>query len=184
MPVKPETWPVGREKRVSVNSFGIGGSNAHVSTRWLCSSMDVLHIDLLILDRSSWNPHPTLSPRRTRCPCPARVRLRRPGFWLYRPTRRTRCRGVLGISKPTWNGFPLLRMTWPTRLLVTVRVYPIGPSCSPAWMGASWKRRPRARFSAHALPPSRSSVARERSGPRWGRNCSRRMSASKETWRT
>ncbi|KAJ4328105.1 hypothetical protein N0V84_001473 [Fusarium piperis] len=30
VPTKPESWPEGRDKRVSVNSFGIGGSNAHV----------------------------------------------------------------------------------------------------------------------------------------------------------
>ncbi|WAO96249.1 Carrier domain-containing protein [Fusarium falciforme] len=30
VPTEPESWPEGRDKRVSVNSFGIGGSNAHV----------------------------------------------------------------------------------------------------------------------------------------------------------
>ncbi|TLD29263.1 hypothetical protein PspLS_03907 [Pyricularia sp. CBS 133598] len=30
VPVKPEPWPSGRDERVSINSFGIGGSNAHV----------------------------------------------------------------------------------------------------------------------------------------------------------
>ncbi|TLD16851.1 uncharacterized protein PgNI_01193 [Pyricularia grisea] len=30
VPVKPEPWPCGRGERVSINSFGIGGSNAHV----------------------------------------------------------------------------------------------------------------------------------------------------------
>ncbi|EHK98334.1 putative Lovastatin nonaketide synthase [Glarea lozoyensis 74030] len=30
VPVEVSPWPVGREERVSVNSFGIGGSNAHV----------------------------------------------------------------------------------------------------------------------------------------------------------
>lgn len=31
VPVKPTQWPADRAKRISVNSFGIGGSNAHVS---------------------------------------------------------------------------------------------------------------------------------------------------------
>jgi acyl transferase domain-containing protein len=30
VPTEPLDWPVGRLERVSVNSFGIGGSNAHV----------------------------------------------------------------------------------------------------------------------------------------------------------
>ncbi|EON95815.1 putative polyketide synthase protein [Phaeoacremonium minimum UCRPA7] len=30
VPVKPTPWPVDRAKRVSINSFGIGGTNAHV----------------------------------------------------------------------------------------------------------------------------------------------------------
>ncbi|TVY20219.1 Highly reducing polyketide synthase FUM1 [Lachnellula arida] len=30
VPLEPMSWPVGRKERVSVNSFGIGGSNAHV----------------------------------------------------------------------------------------------------------------------------------------------------------
>ncbi len=32
VPVKPMPWPEDRASRISVNSFGIGGSNAHVST--------------------------------------------------------------------------------------------------------------------------------------------------------
>lgn len=31
VPIKPTPFPEGRVARVSVNSFGIGGSNAHVS---------------------------------------------------------------------------------------------------------------------------------------------------------
>lgn len=31
MPIKPTPFPEGRAARISVNSFGIGGSNAHVS---------------------------------------------------------------------------------------------------------------------------------------------------------
>ena len=31
VPVEPLSWPEGRAERVSVNSYGIGGSNAHVS---------------------------------------------------------------------------------------------------------------------------------------------------------
>lgn len=37
VPVDPTPWPKGRAARVSVNSFGIGGSNAHVSGDWLAS---------------------------------------------------------------------------------------------------------------------------------------------------
>ena len=32
VPVEPLSWPEDRAERVSVNSYGIGGSNAHVST--------------------------------------------------------------------------------------------------------------------------------------------------------
>ena len=31
VPVEPRPWPKDRAERVSVNSYGIGGSNAHVS---------------------------------------------------------------------------------------------------------------------------------------------------------
>jgi hypothetical protein len=39
VPLSPTAWPDGRCERVSVNSFGIGGTNAHVrenleSIRW------------------------------------------------------------------------------------------------------------------------------------------------------
>ena len=30
VPIKPMAWPLDRTLRVSINSFGIGGSNAHV----------------------------------------------------------------------------------------------------------------------------------------------------------
>ena len=33
VPVEPHPWPEDRAERVSVNSYGIGGSNAHVSTK-------------------------------------------------------------------------------------------------------------------------------------------------------
>lgn len=29
VPVKPTAWPEGRDERVSINSFGVGGANAH-----------------------------------------------------------------------------------------------------------------------------------------------------------
>ena len=32
VPVEPCSWPADRAERVSVNSYGIGGSNAHVSS--------------------------------------------------------------------------------------------------------------------------------------------------------
>lgn len=31
VPVEQTPWPAGRKERVSVNCFGIGGANAHVS---------------------------------------------------------------------------------------------------------------------------------------------------------
>ena len=31
VPLKATPWPVGRAERVGVNSYGIGGANAHVS---------------------------------------------------------------------------------------------------------------------------------------------------------
>jgi hypothetical protein len=31
VPIEPLPWPTNKLERVSVNSFGIGGSNAHVS---------------------------------------------------------------------------------------------------------------------------------------------------------
>jgi acyl transferase domain-containing protein len=33
VPTDVEPWPQGRAERVSVNSFGIGGVNAHVSEK-------------------------------------------------------------------------------------------------------------------------------------------------------
>lgn len=33
VPVETEAWPEGRAERISVNSFGIGGVNAHVSDK-------------------------------------------------------------------------------------------------------------------------------------------------------
>ncbi|KAI0505428.1 hypothetical protein F5B22DRAFT_524155 [Xylaria bambusicola] len=30
IPTEPTAWPIGRDERVSINSFGVGGSNAHV----------------------------------------------------------------------------------------------------------------------------------------------------------
>lgn len=31
VPVEPTPWPANKGERISVNSYGIGGSNAHVS---------------------------------------------------------------------------------------------------------------------------------------------------------
>jgi len=31
VPVEPMPWPANRDERISVNSFGISGSNVHVS---------------------------------------------------------------------------------------------------------------------------------------------------------
>lgn len=31
VPVEPTPWPEDRHERVSINAFGIGGANAHVS---------------------------------------------------------------------------------------------------------------------------------------------------------
>lgn len=44
VPVDAETWPIDRSARVSVNSFGIGGANAHVSSR-----SQLLYITFLII---------------------------------------------------------------------------------------------------------------------------------------
>jgi hypothetical protein len=32
VPVEPFPWPQGTRERMSINSFGLGGSNVHVST--------------------------------------------------------------------------------------------------------------------------------------------------------
>lgn len=31
VPTEPTAWPADRDERISVNSFGVAGSNAHVS---------------------------------------------------------------------------------------------------------------------------------------------------------
>lgn len=35
VPTETEDWPQGRAQRVSVNSFGVGGANAHVSRTYI-----------------------------------------------------------------------------------------------------------------------------------------------------
>jgi acyl transferase domain-containing protein len=35
VPTEPTKWPEGRLERISVNSYGIGGSNVHVSLDFL-----------------------------------------------------------------------------------------------------------------------------------------------------
>lgn len=40
VPVKAMPWPKDRAKRISVNSFGIGGTNAHVRFLPTCSTTD------------------------------------------------------------------------------------------------------------------------------------------------
>lgn len=32
VPTEAEPWPQGKDERISVNSFGVAGSNAHVSS--------------------------------------------------------------------------------------------------------------------------------------------------------
>ncbi|KZL81170.1 polyketide synthase [Colletotrichum incanum] len=46
VPMKPTPWPQDRAERVSVNSFGVSGSNAHVSIKpiLLCNPVDMLII--------------------------------------------------------------------------------------------------------------------------------------------
>lgn len=49
VPVKPTQWPGDRAKRISVNSFGIGGSNAHVSiTSPICIRLDTHQLQIIL----------------------------------------------------------------------------------------------------------------------------------------
>jgi len=50
VPVKATPFPSGRAERISVNSFGIGGSNAHVSSPLLSLPQRILTILEVILD--------------------------------------------------------------------------------------------------------------------------------------
>ena len=58
VPIKPMAWPVDRALRVSINSFGIGGSNAHVGNMdSLCRNSAFPAILLLCsIDRVIGNP--------------------------------------------------------------------------------------------------------------------------------
>ena len=35
VPIEPTSWPHTRQERISINSFGLGGSNAHVRDQYL-----------------------------------------------------------------------------------------------------------------------------------------------------
>ena len=178
MPVKPEPWPAGRDKRVSINSFGIGGSNAHVCLHWfLCPACvfrtdDPNHLRL----SSSRPPRPSLltasRPRESRLPL---------DFSSCLPIRQTHYSNGLQKRKPIWNGPLPPWTTWPTRLRATVRSCPIELLSSPIPMEASSRRPLPVEFSARAPEPSWFSVVREPNGLRWARNLSRQTASSEES---
>ncbi|KAK4675952.1 Type I Iterative PKS [Podospora pseudoanserina] len=56
VPMKPTQWPVDRSERISINSFGIGGANAHViveTVKEFCPSLVASLIDENAQDTSS-----------------------------------------------------------------------------------------------------------------------------------
>jgi len=49
VPVELTSWPEDRAERVGVNSFGIGGANAHVSQFTIAKYHDTAHVLMLYL---------------------------------------------------------------------------------------------------------------------------------------
>ncbi|QKX63237.1 uncharacterized protein TRUGW13939_10406 [Talaromyces rugulosus] len=58
VPVKPTPWPSNRTERISINSFGIGGSNAHVIVdsieQFLTDNPTLTHRWSLTFDKPTW----------------------------------------------------------------------------------------------------------------------------------
>lgn len=75
VPVDPTPWPEDRCERVSVNSFGIGGSNAHVSFFIISRSS---YLQKQRYSRSSWTLYPRLEPPTMNSPPNRRIT---PRYW-------------------------------------------------------------------------------------------------------